>query len=81
MHTLTAIQTVFPSFEKSLAAEIEQHAMIKNFEEGTVLMRTGQYIKSTMLVVKGKVKIYREDEDGNEFLCITYCRGRHVLFL
>ena len=30
-------------------------------------MRTGQYFKSTMLILNGLVKIYREDDDGNEF--------------
>ena len=30
-------------------------------------MRTGQYFKSTMLIVDGLVKVYREDDQGNEF--------------
>jgi len=30
-------------------------------------MRPGQYFKSTMLIVEGGVKLYREDHDGNEF--------------
>jgi CRP/FNR family transcriptional regulator, anaerobic regulatory protein len=30
-------------------------------------MRTGQYFKSTMLIVDGLVKLYREGEDGSEF--------------
>jgi CRP-like cAMP-binding protein len=30
-------------------------------------MRTGQYIKNTVLVLSGSIKIYREDEDGGEF--------------
>ena len=31
-------------------------------------MRTGQYIKSTALVLEGQIKIYRENPDGGEFL-------------
>lgn len=39
-----------------------------NFKAGEILMRTGQFIKSTVLVLKGKIKVYRESEDGGEFL-------------
>ena len=57
----------FPHFEKSLAEEISQHGEIRSYKEGEFLMRTGQYIRSTMLVLEGLVKIYREDDEGNEF--------------
>lgn len=30
-------------------------------------MRTGQYFKSSMLILDGLVKVYREDDEGNEF--------------
>jgi CRP/FNR family transcriptional regulator len=30
-------------------------------------MRVGQYIRFTMLILEGLVKIYREDDEGNEF--------------
>jgi CRP/FNR family transcriptional regulator len=30
-------------------------------------MKTGQYFRSTMIVLEGIVKIYREDNEGNEF--------------
>ena len=32
-----------------------------------MLMRTGQYFRSTLLVVQGLIKVFREDEEGNEF--------------
>jgi CRP/FNR family transcriptional regulator len=31
-------------------------------------MRTGQYIKSTVLVLKGRIKVYRQNDEGSEFL-------------
>jgi CRP/FNR family transcriptional regulator len=61
------IEKLFPEFEPGLIAEIRDHAEIVTFKEGQVLLRKGQYFKSTMLVVEGLVKIYREDEEGNEF--------------
>ena len=61
------IQNCFPSFEKELIAELSKTGEIKTFKEGELLMRTGQNIRSTILVLQGLVKIYREDDEGNEF--------------
>lgn len=63
----SVIKNIFPSFSNTLVKEINEHAHIKEVAAGTVLMRTGQYIRNTVLVIKGKIKIYREDEDGGEF--------------
>jgi CRP/FNR family transcriptional regulator len=41
--------------------------VIQEFKAGYVIIRTGQYIKNTVLVLSGSIKIYREDEDGGEF--------------
>jgi CRP/FNR family transcriptional regulator, anaerobic regulatory protein len=65
--TEISISTLFPGFEPELLEEIEKVGEIRTFAEGEVIMRTGQYIKSTILILDGLVKIYREDEDGNEF--------------
>jgi len=61
------IQFHFPNFNSQLIEDIEKNATIKSFKAGEVLMRTGQYIKNTVLIISGKVKIYREDEEGGEF--------------
>ena len=58
----------FPLLEPALISEIEREGMIKEFAAGDVLMRTGQYIKSTVLILEGIVKIFRQDEEGAEFL-------------
>ncbi len=58
----------FSQLEQPLLAEIMAESTIKKLEEGEEALRTGQYIKSTMLLSKGLLKVYREDEEGNEFL-------------
>jgi CRP/FNR family transcriptional regulator len=63
-----SLQNLFPNFSSELISTISKNASIQDFEAGTVLMRTGQYIKNTVLITKGKIKIYREGEDGGEFL-------------
>lgn len=59
---------LFPQFDPELVALIEKEAIQRSFSAGDIIMRTGQYIKSTVLVLEGRIKIYRENADGGEFL-------------
>ncbi|MCC9071333.1 Crp/Fnr family transcriptional regulator [Flavobacterium sp. F-65] len=61
------LKNIFPNFSNELISAIEENASLQDYESGTILMRTGQYIKNTVLITKGKIKIYREGEDGGEF--------------
>lgn len=61
------IKQTFPGFSQALIEDILTNAESRTFEAGEIIMRSGQYIKNTVLVTKGKIKIYREDEDGGEF--------------
>jgi CRP/FNR family transcriptional regulator, anaerobic regulatory protein len=62
------LKQYFPSFQHDLLTALSEHAEVKEFKEGETLMRAGQYVKHTVLVIKGKIKIYREDDDdGSEF--------------
>ncbi len=61
------ITGLFPSFQEDLVNDLAEHATIREIPAGQQLMKTGQNIRATMLITKGLVKIYREDEDGNEF--------------
>ncbi|KIA93971.1 Crp/Fnr family transcriptional regulator [Flavobacterium sp. KMS] len=63
----TPLKNIFPNFSNELISAIESNATMQDSEAGTILMRTGQYIKNTVLITKGKIKIYREGEDGGEF--------------
>jgi CRP/FNR family transcriptional regulator len=64
---LTPIKKTFPTFSTELAKDVAINASIQSFKTGDIIMRTGQYIKNTVLVISGKIKIYREDENGGEF--------------
>lgn len=63
----TKIGGRFPIFEPALLDEMTEKAQIKEAIPGEIIMRKGQYFKSAMLLLEGLVKIYREDDDGNEF--------------
>lgn len=58
---------LFPGLEEELYTEIFNHATIKEIKAGDTLLRVGQTIRSTMLILDGIIKLYREDEDGKEF--------------
>lgn len=66
----------FPSLEKGLIDEIIKVADVKTLAAGELLMRTGQNIRSALLVVGGLVKIYREDDQGNEFFMYYIDAGK-----
>lgn len=59
---------MFPQLEPALLQEIEANSILKTIPADEILIRTGQYIKSALLVVEGTLKIFRENEDGGEFL-------------
>lgn len=62
------IQEKFRHLEQPLVAEISQECVIRQLKEGENVLQTGQFIRSTILVSDGLLKIYRENEEGNEFL-------------
>lgn len=61
------LNTLFPQFEPALKTFLAEHATLINIPAGAVVLRPGQYIKSTMMIAEGRVKLYREGEDGDEF--------------
>jgi len=61
------LTAIFPLFEPALQDDLLLRSSVQQFNAGEPLMRTGQYFRSTMLIVSGLVKVYREDEEGNEF--------------
>ena len=67
MIELPTIKKLFPDFEPELLQSIESSASIREIPAGTLIVRSGQFIRSTMLVLDGLIKVYRTDDDGNEF--------------
>ncbi len=61
------LNTYFPQFENDLVDSIEKHCTLRTFKPGEAIIRSGQYMKSTMLITSGRVKIYTEGEEGEEF--------------
>ena len=57
---------ILSSFEPELQKKIQQVGVTRKFHADEFLMKTGQSIRSAVLVTKGIVKVFREDDEGNE---------------
>lgn len=62
-----SLKQIFPGLEDSLYNDLIRHGTIKEVKEGETLLKVGQTIRSTMLIINGLVKLYREDDKGREF--------------
>jgi len=62
-----SLELLFPSFEKGLIDSIINEGEMKTYKADEVVVKTGQYFRSILLIVDGLIKVYREDADGNEF--------------
>jgi CRP/FNR family transcriptional regulator len=62
------LKKIFPSFSDELLSELENNATKQSYKAGDIIMRTGQYINNTLLILNGQIKIYRQGENGGEFL-------------
>ncbi len=52
--------------DPELIEKLAQEAHIESFQDGEVLMQKGTYIKNIPIVLKGSIRILREDEEGKE---------------
>jgi CRP/FNR family transcriptional regulator, anaerobic regulatory protein len=57
----------FPEIaERALQDDILQVGRLMSFRPGEVIMDYGSYVRMAPLVVKGSIKVVREDDDGRE---------------
>ena len=64
------ILKTFPDFKKSqlFIDELIEAGSILDVPSGTVIINTGEFIKVIPFLIDGLIKIYREDDEGNEIL-------------
>jgi CRP/FNR family transcriptional regulator len=70
------LKLLFPNLEEGLYDAILENAEIKEVAAGTPLLKVGQNIRSTMMVVEGTVKLYQEDEEGDEYFMYYISPGQ-----
>ncbi len=63
---LDLLNKKFFMFGEELKQFIARVSILRNISRGEILIQAGQYLKHTMLVVEGRIKLYRESEYGDE---------------
>ena len=71
-----SLQKLFPALEDALYDELLLHGTVKEIRAGETLLRAGQTIRSTLLILRGFIKLYREDDEGNEFFIYNLQAGQ-----
>lgn len=61
------IHELFPNLEEGLYEEMAKFGDVKEVPAGTTLLRTGQTIRSIIMVLDGVVKLYQEGDEGDEY--------------
>lgn len=69
------LNSIFPQFDTELLSHLETIGQVTEFKEGEILMRSGQYFKNSLLILEGRVKLYREGDDGEEFFLYYLEKG------
>lgn len=60
------LKATFPHFDERLIEHLKSVGEIVLIPSGEFMLRPGQYVKSTILVLDGIVKLYLESEKGEE---------------
>jgi CRP/FNR family transcriptional regulator, anaerobic regulatory protein len=64
---ITSLTKLFPSLDNEVILQLEENTSVHTYTAGETLVKKGQYFRSALIVLEGLVKIYREDDEGNEF--------------
>lgn len=65
--SLPDLQELFPELDSQALATIAQVGLVKEYAEGETIIQYDQAVRSTMLLLEGHLKMYREGEEGDEF--------------
>lgn len=55
-------------FEDDLLKEMEKHHSTRSYKEGDFVIEVGQQIESIPFIIKGAIKVLREDANGDDLL-------------
>lgn len=63
------LRQIFVSFsELELLEEMSEYGIERSFSRGESIIRKGEFMKYVPLIIKGSIRVMREDEEGHEML-------------
>ena len=64
---LELVQRHYPHLaEPALQEEIARHGRLMRYSAGSIIMDYGAFVRMVPMMVEGRIKVVREDEEGNE---------------
>lgn len=73
---MNAIKSLFPEWSADFLTELTSRSTRQKFREGAVILNPGQPVKSTLLVIKGRIKICRGEKPGPSFFLYYLLPGQ-----
>jgi CRP/FNR family transcriptional regulator, anaerobic regulatory protein len=70
------INNAFPQFEQDLRDELAKKGTLKEFKKGEIILKMGQPFKNAYFILKGCVKVYRENAEDAEFVVAYLEEGK-----
>ncbi len=70
------IDNAFPRFEKGLRDELAEKGVLRIYNRGEMIVRMGQKLTGSFVVLQGSVKAYRENDKGAQFLVAFLKEGQ-----
>lgn len=65
--TATELRSIYPLFDEALSDKLLSISQEISYEADQLMMRPGQFFRSALLILEGRVKLYREGSEGEEF--------------
>jgi len=78
LHTLRSVFTQF-SGSASFLQDLEEVSTQVTIKQNTVLLKENSYVKQIPIVLEGLVKVYKEEENGNEVLLYYIAPGESCI--
>ena len=68
MITIDKLQNFLYLFDENLISEIALHGRLSHFIKNEIIIDIGQKLEYVPILIKGNIKVLREDEEGSELL-------------
>lgn len=82
MKLIEVVKTKFPQLASSgaLLEEIEKIGFLNEFKKNEIVLKENSFVKFIPLLLKGLIKIYKEEENGGEVLLYYIKPGETCIF-
>jgi CRP/FNR family transcriptional regulator, anaerobic regulatory protein len=70
------IDAAFPNFDEKLRQDLERVGILREYRSGECILKMGQLLPNTCVLLQGCAKMFRENKEGAEFIVAFLKRGQ-----